>query len=138
EFIHSEGPLPIDGLGIPEAGSETNGLKVLVVSPSPEHRGKIKALRNFIREYQPVLVGVSAAAESLLELGYKPDIIVAHPHKIATETLRSGERVILPADADGTEDGLERIQDLSIGALTFPAAPESATDLALLLAAYLE
>ena len=138
EFIHSEGPLLIDGLGIPEAGSEMNGRKVLVVSPSDEHRGKIKALRNFIREYQPVLVGVDAAADSLLELGYTPDIIVGNPQNIATETLRSGARVILPADPDGTADGLERIQDLGIGAMTFPAATESATDLALLLADYHE
>lgn len=138
EFIHSEGPLLIDGLGIPEAGSEMNGRKVLVVSPSAEHRGKIKALRNFIREYQPVLVGVDAAADSLLELGYTPDIIVGNPQNIATETLRSGARVILPADPDGTADGLERIQDLGIGAMTFPAATESATDLALLLADYHE
>ena len=138
EFIHSEGPLLIDGLGIPEAGSEMNGRKVLVVSPSDEHRGKIKALRNFIREYQPVLVGVDAAADSLLELGYTPDIIVGNPQHIATETLRSGARVILPADPDGTADGLERIQDLGIGAMTFPAATESATDLALLLADYHE
>src|SRR5699024_8506664 len=128
----------IDGLGIPEAGSEMNGRKVLVVSPSDEHRGKIKALRNFIREYQPVLVGVDAAADSLLELGYTPDIIVGNPQNIATETLRSGARVILPADQDGTADGLERIQDLGIGAMTFPAATESATDLALLLADYHE
>ena len=138
EFIHSEGPLLIDGLGIPEAGSEMNGRKVLVVSPSDEHRGKIKALRNFIREYQPVLVGVDAAADSLLELGYTPDIIVGNPQNIATETLRSGARVILPADPDGTAEGLERIQDLGIGAMTFPAATESATDLALLLADYHE
>lgn len=138
EFIHSEGPLLIDGLGIPEAGSEMNGRKVLVVSPNAEHRGKIKALRNFIREYQPVLVGVDAAADSLLELGYTPDIIVGNPQNIATETLRSGARVILPADPDGTAEGLERIQDLGIGAMTFPAATESATDLALLLADYHE
>ena len=34
EFIHSEGPLLIDGLGIPEAGAEMRERKVLVVSPS--------------------------------------------------------------------------------------------------------
>jgi len=39
---------------------------------------------------------------------------------------------VLPADADGHAGGLERIQDLGIGAMTFPAAG-SATDLALLL-----
>ena len=138
EFIHSEGPLLIDGLGIPEAGAEMRERKVLVVSPSEDHRGKIKGLRNFIREYDPVLVGVDSAADSLVELGYTPDLIVGNPQDIATETLRSGARVILPADPDGTAEGLERIQDLGIGAMTFPAATDSATDLALLLADYHE
>ena len=138
EFIHSEGPLLIDGLGIPEAGAEMHERKVLVVSPSEDHRGKIKGLRNFIREYDPVLVGVDSAADSLVELGYTPDLIVGNPQDIATETLRSGARVILPADPDGTAEGLERIQDLGIGAMTFPAATDSATDLALLLADYHE
>jgi uncharacterized membrane-anchored protein len=41
--------------------------------------------------------------------------------------------VVLPADADGHAAGLERIQDLGVGAMTFPAAG-SAADLALLLA----
>jgi uncharacterized membrane-anchored protein len=40
--------------------------------------------------------------------------------------------VVLPADADGHAKGLERIQDLGVGAMTVPAAG-SAADLALLL-----
>ena len=47
--------------------------------------------------------------------------------------LRCGALVVLPADADGHAAGLERIQDLGVGAMTFPAAG-SAADLALLLA----
>lgn len=134
EFIHSEGPLLIDGLGIPDAGSEMRDQKVVMVSPTDDHRAQIKGLRNFIREYEPVLVGVDAGADALIELGYTPDLIVGNPQNISTDTLRSGARVILPADPDGTAEGLERIQDLGIGAMTFPAATDSATDLALLLA----
>src|SRR5699024_3426540 len=39
-------------------------------------------------------------------------------------------------EPDGHAEGLERIQDLGIRAMTFPAAISSATDLALLLADY--
>lgn len=136
QFIHSEGPLLIDGLGIPDTGTEIRGRKVLVVSPGAEHRNEVKLLRNFIREYSPVLVGVDSAADTLLELGYKPDLIVGNPAGIGADTLRSGARVVLPADPDGHAAGLERIQDLGVGAMTFPAATDSATDLALLLADY--
>jgi uncharacterized membrane-anchored protein len=51
---------------------------------------------------------------------------------MSVEVLRSGAQVVLPADADGHAKGLERIQDLGVGAMTFPAAG-SAADLALLL-----
>ncbi|WP_210385574.1 putative cytokinetic ring protein SteA [Corynebacterium sp. HMSC06C06] len=136
EFIHSEGPLLIDGLGVPDSGTEMAGRKVLVVSPSQDHRNKVKLLRNFVREYEPIIIGVDGAADTLAELGYKPDFIVGDPSAISSETLRSGARVILPAEPDGTAEGLERIQDLGIGAMTFPAATDSATDLALLLADY--
>lgn len=138
QFIHSEGPLLIDGLGIPELGDEIKGRKVLVVAPQPDHRNKIKLLRNFIREYDPVVIGVDEAADTLQEVGYRVDFIVGDPTHISSETLRSGARVILPADPDGHAPGLERIQDLGVGAMTFPAAVESSADLAVLLADYHE
>lgn len=136
QFIHSESPLLIDGLGIPDSGELLRGKKVLVVSPGIGHRGQIKDLRNFIREYNPAIIGVAGAADTLVELGYKPDLIVGDPADIGNEALRSGARVILPADPDGHATGLERIQDLGVGAMTFPAAVESSTDLALLLSEY--
>ncbi len=136
QFIHAEGPLLIDGLGIPDLGTVMHGRKVLVVSPSEGHRGQIKLLRNFIREYEPVIVGVGEAADSLVDLGYAPDIIVSNPDKVAAETLRSGAQVILPADPEGNAAGLEKIQDLGVGAMTFPTTIQSETDLALLLADY--
>lgn len=136
QFIHSEAPLLIDGLGIPDTGVDLHGKKVLVASPGNNHRNQIKLLRNFIREYEPVLIGVDDAADTLVELGHTPDLIVGNPANIGADTLRSGARVILPAEPDGHAIGLERIQDLGIGAMTFPAATDSATDLALLLADY--
>src|SRR5207244_10901059 len=63
---------------------------------------------------------------------YRPQLIVGNPDQMSADVLKSGAQVVLPADADGHANGLERIQDLGIGAMTFPAAG-SAADLALLL-----
>lgn len=136
QFIHSEAPLLIDGLGVPDVGLEIEGRPVVVVSPGQGHRTQLKDLRNYIREYSPVLIGCDEAADTIVELGYKPDLIVGNPAGIGADALRSGARVVLPADPDGHAAGLERIQDLGVGAMTFPAASDSATDLALLLADY--
>lgn len=132
EFIRSESPLLIDGIGIPEIDVEVHRRHVVVVADGPGAADDLKALKPFIKEYQPVLVGVGAGADLLRAGGYRPQLIVGNPDQMSAEVLKCGAQVVLPADADGHADGLERIQDLGIGAMTFPAAG-SATDLALLL-----
>ncbi|MCP9275255.1 putative cytokinetic ring protein SteA [Mycolicibacterium arenosum] len=132
EFIRSESPLLIDGMGIPDIDVDVNRRHVVVVAEGPGAFEDVKALKPFIKEYQPVLVGVGAGADVLRRAGYRPQLIVGDPDAMSVEVLRSGAQVILPADADGHAKGLERIQDLGVGAMTFPAAG-SAADLALLL-----
>ena len=132
EFIRGESPLLIDGIGIPEIDVEVHRRHVVVVADGPGAADDLKALKPFIKEYQPVLVGVGAGADLLRAGGYRPQLIVGNPDQMSAEVLKCGAHVVLPADADGHADGLERIQDLGIGAMTFPAAG-SATDLALLL-----
>ena len=132
EFIRGESPLLIDGIGIPEIDVEVHRRHVVVVADGPGAADDLKALKPFIKEYQPVLVGVGAGADLLRAGGYRPQLIVGNPDQMSVEVLKCGAQVVLPADAGGHADGLERIQDLGIGAMTFPAAG-SATDLALLL-----
>ena len=136
EFIHSEAALLIDGVGAPELGDIMAERKVLVVSPAPDTRQRMEELKNFMQEYTPVVIGVGAAADTLASMGYAPDIIVGDPKDVASENLRSDAKVILPAEPDGYAPGLERIQDLGVGAMTFPAATDSPTDLAILLATF--
>ena len=133
EFIRSESPLLIDGIGIPDVDVELRRRHVVVVADEDHAADDLKRLKPFIKEYQPVLIGVGTGAEVLRKAGYRPQLIVGDPSELSTEVLKSGAQVVLPADADGHAPGLERIQDLGVGAMTFPAAG-SATDLALLLA----
>ncbi len=133
EFIRSESPLLIDGVGVPEIDVDLMGRHVVVVADGPDHAADLRSLKPFIKEYQPVFIGVGVGADALVKAGYKPAIIVADPDELKTQTLKSGAQLVLPADTDGHAPGLERIQDLGIGATTFPAIG-SAADLGLLLA----
>ncbi len=133
EFIRSESPLLIDDVEIPNVDVDLRRRHVVVVSEEPCAAADLKALKPFIKEYQPVLIGVGTGADVLHKAGYRPELIVGNPSQISAESLKCGAQVVLPADADGHAPGLERIQDLGVGAMTFPAAG-SATDLALLLA----
>lgn len=133
EFIRSESPLLIDGVGVPEVDVDLAGRHVVVVADGPDHETDLKNIKPFIKEYAPVLIGVGAGADALIKGGYRPDLIVGRPDDVDADTLRCGAQIVLPADPDGHAPGLERIQDLGVGAVTFPAAG-AATDLALLVA----
>jgi uncharacterized membrane-anchored protein len=133
EFLRRERTLIIDGVGVPEVFVPMKDREVLIVAPGTDHAADLKLLKRYIREHRPVLVGVEIGADTLVEAGYKPQVIVGDPDGIRTVTLKSGAEVVVPADTDGHAPGLERIQDLGIGAVTFPSSgnPE---DLALLIA----
>ena len=133
EFLRKERTLILDGIGVPELSLSMEGRHALVLAPGYGHADDLRRLRRYIREYRPVLIGVESGADTLRKSGYLPDVIVGDPDEIGTDTLKSGAEVVIPAHLDGHAPGLERIQDLGIGAVTFPATgnPE---DLALLLA----
>lgn len=133
EFLRKERMLVLDGVGVPELAVPVEGRHVLVLAPGSEPGGDLRWLRRYVRQYRPVLIGVESGADTLRSMGCRPDVIVGAPDTVTTATLRCGARVVIPAHLDGFAPGLERIQDLGVGAVTFPAAgnPE---DLALLLA----
>src|SRR5262249_55526682 len=93
----------------------------------------LKSLKPFIKEYQPVLVGVGTGADVLRKAGYRPQLIVGDPQKMTADVLRCGAQVVLPADPDGHAPGLDRLQDVGMGAMASPGAG-SAIAFALLLA----
>lgn len=132
EFIRSESTLIVDGYGIPDVSVDIAGRPVVVVTEGEDSAASLKGLKHFIKEYRPVLVGVGPGADVLHDAGYLVDIIVGDPDEIGDEVLRGGAELVLPAEPDGHAPGLERLQDLGIGAITFPAAATPA-DMALLL-----
>lgn len=133
EYMKRERTLLLDGVGIPGVSTRLAGRHALVVAASPDTAGELKRLRRYISDYHPVLIGVDAGADALVAAGHKPALIVGNPDHIGTGALRSGAEVVIPADLDGHAAGLERLQDLGLGAVTFPATGTS-EDLTLLLA----
>lgn len=132
EFLRRERMLILDGVGVPDIQVPLRDREVVVVGPG-EHAGTLAALRKYIADHRPVLIGVDSGADALCAAGYQPQIIVGDPDGIGMAALSSGAEIVLPAQQDGHAPGLARVQDLGIGAVTFPASgnPE---DLALLLA----
>ncbi|MFN8196801.1 MAG: putative cytokinetic ring protein SteA [Nakamurella multipartita] len=132
EYMKRERTLLLDGVGIPEVATELEGRQVLLVAGSADTPKQLKSLKKYISDFRPVLVGVDGGADALRAAGYKPALIIGNPEHIDSETLRCGAEVVIPAHTDGHAPGLERLQDLAVGAVTFPATGSS-EDLALLL-----
>jgi uncharacterized membrane-anchored protein len=133
EYMKRERALLLDGVGVPEIRTRLEGRHALVVARGYDYKADLTALRHYVREFKPVLIGVDGGADALREAGYQPDLIVGDVHAVSDEALHSGAEVVVHADPDGRAPGLERVQDLGVDAVVFPAAGAS-EDIALLLA----
>jgi uncharacterized membrane-anchored protein len=106
---------------------------VLIVVRGYDYRDDLSALRPYIREYRPVLIGVDGGADALVESGYQPDIIVGDMDSVRDDTLKGGAEVVVHAYRDGRAPGSERLAQLGVEATVFSAAGTS-EDVAMLLA----
>ena len=133
EYLLKERDLLLDGVGVPEIRTRLEGRHALIVVRGYDYREDLRALRPYIREYRPVLIGVDGGADALVEDGYTPDLIVGDMDSVSDAVLRCGAEVVVHAYEDGHAPGLERVQDLGVECVVFPAAGTS-EDVAMLLA----
>jgi uncharacterized membrane-anchored protein len=133
EYMKRERALLLDGVGVPDVVTQIDGRHVLVVVRGYDYKEDLSALRPYIRDYRPVLIGVDGGADALVEAGYQPDMIVGDMDSVSDDVLRCGAEVVVHAYADGRAPGLARVQDLGVEAITFPASATS-EDIAMLLA----
>jgi uncharacterized membrane-anchored protein len=133
EYMKRERALLLDGVGVPDVTTAIDGRHVLIVVRGYDYKEDLHALRSYIRDYRPVLIGVDGGADALIEAGYSPDMIIGDMDSVSDGSLTSGAEVVVHAYPDGRAPGLPRVQELGVEAITFPAAATS-EDIAMLLA----
>lgn len=133
EYLRRERDLLLDGIGVPDLRTSFEGRHALVVVRGYNYRQDLLALRHYVREYKPLLIGVDGGADALLEEGLRPNVIVGDMDSVSDAALNCGAEVVVHAYRDGTAPGLARVQELGIDPVVFPAAGTS-EDVALLLA----
>ena len=133
EYLRRERDLLLDGVGVPDIRTDLEGRHVLLVVRGYDYQQDLNALRPYIREYRPVLVGVDGGADALVEAGYRPDLIVGDMDSVSDKTLRGGAEIVVHAYRDGHAPGLERLERLGVRAVVFPATGTS-EDISMLLA----
>ncbi|GAA3603385.1 putative cytokinetic ring protein SteA [Microlunatus ginsengisoli] len=132
-YLRAEKELLLEGVGVPEIRTQIEGRQVLIVVRGYDYRSDLDALRSYISEYKPLLMGVDGGADALLEAGYKPDLIIGDMDSCSDRVLRSGAELVVHAYPDGRAPGLERLTRLGLTGVRFPALGTS-EDAAMLLA----
>ncbi len=145
EFLRREQDLLLHGEGAPDLGIKLDGRPVVVVVRGYDYREDLRRIKGYIREQRPVLVGVDAGADALLEAGHRPDIVVVGEAGLAPtnrgsdraavsdKALRGAKEVVVHSDRTGRALGADRLDRLGIRAQNFSASGTS-EDVALLLA----
>ena len=133
EYLRRERDLLIDGIGVPDIDTEIDGRHVLIVVRGYHYKEDLQTLRPYIRDYRPVMIGVDGGADALLEMGYKPALIVGDMDSVSDDALRCGAEIVVHAYRDGRAPGLPRVEALGVVPVVFPATGTS-EDIAMLLA----
>ncbi len=132
-FIVRERDLLFGGSGLPDLDHEMSGRHVRVVVRGYQYKEDLAALRPYIREVRPVLIGVDGGADALLEEGYRPNLIVGDMDSVTEAALRSGAEIVLHAYPSGHAPGRERLTALGLSYKVLQASGTS-EDVAFLLA----
>jgi uncharacterized membrane-anchored protein len=133
DYLQRERDLLFGGGGMPELDTDLSGRHVLVVVRGTNYREDLAALRAYISDVKPILVGVDGGADALLEQGYRPRIIVGDMDSVSETALRAGAEIVLHAYPGGSAPGRVRLEALG---LPFRVVEASGTseDMAYLLA----
>ena len=97
------------------------------------YREDLRAIRTYIDEVNPIMIGVDGGANALLDFGYRPDIIIGDMDSVSDISLMNCKEIIVHAYPNGNCPGMKRIESLGLKAVKFPFIGTS-EDAALVLA----
>jgi uncharacterized membrane-anchored protein len=131
--IRQERDLLSGRVELPDTRTSFRDRHVLIVVRGTTHRRDLQALRAYIADVRPLVVGVDGGADAILEAGLQPDVVLGDMDSAGDEALRSGAELIVHAYSDGHAPGRERLDRLGLEHTVIPA-PGTSQDVAMLLA----
>lgn len=134
-YIQREGHLLVDDPDIPEIDVDFKGRQVLVVVRGVDYKKDLDLLRRsgYLKEKQPLLVGVDGGADAFFEVGMVPDVIIGDMDSVSERALRCGAALVVHGYADGRAPGSEYLNELGLDHAVF-ASVGTSEDIAMLMA----
>ena len=134
DYAYRERRLITEHMPLPSLKTSFRNRDAVVVIRGKGFREDLRALKIYLREKKPVLVGVDGGGDALLECGLTPDLIVGDMDSVSDEALRQARELVVHAYPDGRGvPGRERLERLGLKYHIF-SAPGTSEDIALLLA----
>jgi uncharacterized membrane-anchored protein len=133
DHIRDESELLVGHLDFPRTRTNFRDRHALIVVRGTTYHRDLRALRAYIADVHPVLVGVDGGADALLEAGLEPDVIVGDMDSASDDALQCGAELIVHAYPDGRAPGRERLERLKLDHLVVPSVGTS-QDVGMLLA----
>jgi uncharacterized membrane-anchored protein len=135
EFMRHEQDLLFSKLAVPSPlAGEIRGRHVLVVVRGYDYRQDLAALRTYLREVQPFIIGVDGGADAVLEAGWTPDLVFGDMDSVSDRGLLAPQYVLVHAYPNGEAPGLERVRAAGIKDVRTLPAPGLSEDVAILIA----
>ena len=131
--LREEGGLLSGAIDLPETRTRFRDRHVLIVVRGTDHVRDLRALRSYIEDVNPILVGVDGGADAIVREGLRPDVVLGDMDSAGDAALRSGAELIVHAYPDGDAPGAERLRRLALPHTVVPSAGTS-QDVAMLLA----
>lgn len=110
EYVQREAELVFAPIVLPKLRTSFAGRHALVVVRGLDYKEDLRVLRSYIREFQPVLIGVDGGADALLEVGLKPDIILGDFDSVSARGMEIGAEHVHHVHPDGRNPGYEELQ----------------------------
>ncbi len=131
--IQDEGEILSGNFELPDTRTDFRDRHVLIVVRGPNYKRDLRALRAYIGDVRPVLIGVDGGADAIREAGHRPDMILGDMDSATDGTLRCGAEIIVHGYRDGRAPGQQRLVDLGVDHMVLPSVGTS-QDVAMLMA----
>jgi len=109
EYVEKEAQYLFQPLILPELRTDFRDRHALIVVRGHDYKQDLKALRPYIAEYHPVLIGVDGGADALLDMRLKPDIIIGDFDSLSERAWECGAELVHHVHPDGRAPGREEL-----------------------------